>query len=51
MSAPEGPHPMEVTHTGTVREGLWTMVRRHVGEVPGELSPMGEAPHWSRGIV
>jgi len=25
--------------------------RTHVGEVCGELSPMGETPHWSRGRV
>jgi len=51
QSVPEGLHTTEWTYVGAVREGLQTMVRRHVGEVPGELSPMGEIPHWSRGIV
>jgi len=37
---PEGPHPVEGTHTGTVCEELQPVGRTHVGEVCGELSSM-----------
>jgi len=37
---PEGLHPMEGIHAGTVREELQPMGRTHIGEVCGELSPV-----------
>ncbi|PKU30658.1 ubx domain-containing protein 4 [Limosa lapponica baueri] len=48
-SVPEGLHPMEMTHTGTVCEELQHMGRTFVGGVCGQLSPMGGTPYWSRG--
>jgi len=35
-------------HTGAVREELQPMGRTYVGEVCGELSPVGGTPRWSR---
>jgi len=36
-------------HTGAVHEELHPVARIHVGEVSGELSPVGGKPCWSRG--
>jgi len=42
---------MEGTHSGAVSEELQTMGRTRVGEVCGELSPVGGNPCWSKGRV
>ena len=41
---PEGRHPVEGTHAGTVHEELQPIGRTH-----GELSPVKGTPRWSRG--
>ena len=51
QSNPEGLHPVEGTHPGTVCEELQPVGRTHVGEVHGGLSAVEGTPHWSRGRV
>lgn len=51
QSVPEGPYPMEVTHTGAVHEELQPMQRTLVGEVHGGLSPCGRDPTVEQGRV
>jgi len=45
---PEGLHPVEGTHIGTVHEELQPVGRTHVC---GELSPVRGTSCWSRGRV
>lgn len=45
----EGLHPVERDPLQQFVESCKPMGWTHVGEVNGELSPMGGTTHWSRG--
>ena len=48
---PEGLHLVGGTHAGAVHEEQQPVGRTHIGELCGELSPVRDTSHWSRGRV
>jgi len=44
-----GPGTPQGTHAEAVGEELQPVGRIHVGQVHGELSPVGRTPRWSQG--
>jgi len=48
---PEGLHPVEGTHAGTISQELQPVGRTHIRAGCGELSPVRGTSCWSRGRV